>query len=220
MPEVQLLLGMAIAQSFIIRVDNKFSRQQVMTPMPKSSNNDIKFFVMCGVHLLSIIQLLTKISNWVVLLTKYSPYTNTWGITFHFKWFGKIKETHDRCLSHILFYPIESLSSHFCLNKLSLFHAVSDGGHNGTKPFDELAIEGSEPKKALNFMDIFGLGQIHNSLNFLGVSRNSLKGYYETRKTTLSVKKEHFLRLPYKLSFLRVIQTWVRWPKCCSLDLL
>ena len=151
-----------------------------MVLMPKSSNNGIKFFVMCGVLLLSIIQLLTKISNWVVLLTKYSPYTNTWGITFHFRRLGKIKETHDKCLSHLLFYLIESLSSSFCPNKLSLFHAVSDGGHNGTKPFDESAIKGSEPMKALNFMDIFGLRLIHNRLNLLGVGRNSLRGYYET----------------------------------------
>ena len=43
-----------------------------MAPMPKSSNNGIKFFVICGVLLLRIIQFLTKISNWVALLTKYS----------------------------------------------------------------------------------------------------------------------------------------------------
>ena len=133
-PKIQLLLGKEIAQSFMIRVDNKFSRQQVIAPMAKSSNNGIKFFVICGVLFLSIIQFLTKISNWVALLTKYSSYTNTWGITFHFKNLGKIRETYDRCLSHLLFYLIESLSSSFCPKKLPLFYAVSDGGHNGTKP--------------------------------------------------------------------------------------
>ena len=66
---------METMQNFIIRVDNEFSRHQVMVPMPKSSNNGIKFFVICGVLLLSIIQFLTKISNWVALLTKYSPIT-------------------------------------------------------------------------------------------------------------------------------------------------
>ena len=49
MPKIQLLLGIEIMQSFMIIVDNKFSRQQVMAPMPKSSNNGIKFFVICGV---------------------------------------------------------------------------------------------------------------------------------------------------------------------------
>ena len=180
MPKIQLLLGMGIAQSFMIIVDNKFSRQQVMTPMPKSSNNGIKFFVICGVLLLSIIQFLTKISNWVALLTRHSLYTNTWGITFHLKRLGKIKETHDRCLSHLLFYLIENLSSSFCPNKLPLIHAVSDGGHNGTKLFDESVIKGSEPMKASNFMDIFGLKPIHNRLTLFGAGRNSLKGYYET----------------------------------------
>ena len=48
-----------------------------MAPMPKSSNNGIKFFVICGVLLLSVIQFLTKISSWVALLTKYSPYAKT-----------------------------------------------------------------------------------------------------------------------------------------------
>ena len=76
-PKIQLLLGMEIAQGFMIKVDNKFLRQQVMAPMPKSSNNGIKLFVICGVLLLSVIQLLTEISNWMTLLTKYSPYTNT-----------------------------------------------------------------------------------------------------------------------------------------------
>ena len=179
-PKIQLLLGMEIAQSFMIRVDNKFSRQQVIAPMAKSSNNGIKFFVICGVLFLSIIQFLTKISNWVALLTKYSSYTNTWGITFHFKNLGKIRETYDSCLSHLLFYLIESLSSNFSPNKLPLFHTISDGGHNGTKPLDESMIKGSEPMKASNFMDIFRLGPIHNRLNLLGVGRNSLRGHYET----------------------------------------
>ena len=76
-PKIQLLLGMEIVQGFMIKVDNKFLRQQVMAPMPKSSNNGIKLFVICGVLLLSVIQLLTEISNWVTHLTKYSPYTNT-----------------------------------------------------------------------------------------------------------------------------------------------
>ena len=151
-----------------------------MALMPKSSNNGIKFFVICGVLLLRIFQFLTKISNWVALLTKYSPYAKAWGITFYFKRLGKIRETHDRCLSHLLFYLIESLSSSFCPNKLPLFHAVSDRGHNGFKPFDESVIKGSEPMKVLNFTDIFGLGPIHNRLNLLGFGRNSLWGYYET----------------------------------------
>ena len=180
MPKIQLLLGLEIAQSFMIRVDNKFLRQHVMAPLPKSSNNGIKFFVISGVLLFSIIQFLTKINNWVALLTKYSPYINTWGIKFHFKRLGKIREMHDRCLNHFLFDLIESLSSSFCPNKLPLFHAFSDGGHNSTKPFDESAIKGSEPMKASNFMDIFGLRLIHNRLNLLGVGRNSLRGYYET----------------------------------------
>ena len=64
-PKIQLLLGMEIVQSFMIIVDNKFSRQQVMAPTPKSSNNGIKLFVIYGVLLLSVIQLLTEISNWV-----------------------------------------------------------------------------------------------------------------------------------------------------------
>ena len=89
-------------------------------------------------------------------------------------------ETHDRCLSHLLFYLIESLSSSFSPNKLPLFHTISDGGHNGTKPLDESAIKEREPMKASNFMDIFRLGPIHNRLNLLGVSRNSLRGHYET----------------------------------------
>ena len=38
-------------------------RQQVMSPMPKSSNNGIKLFVICGVLFLNAIQLLTEISN-------------------------------------------------------------------------------------------------------------------------------------------------------------
>ena len=179
-PKIQLCLGMEIAQSFMIRVDNKFLRQQVMAPMPKSSNNGIKLFVICGVLLLGVIQLFTEISNWVTLLTKYSPYTNTWGITFHFKRFGKIRETHDKCLSHLLLYLIESLSSSFSSNKLPLFHVVSDGGHNGAKPLDELTIKGSKPMEASNFMDIFKLRPFHNRLNLLGVGRNSLRGYYET----------------------------------------
>ena len=79
-----------------------------------------------------------------------------------------------------MFYLIESLSSNFSPNKLPLFHAVSDGGHNGAKPLDELAIKGSEPMEASNFMNIFGLGPLHNCLNLLGVGRNSLRGYYET----------------------------------------
>ena len=74
-PKIQLLLGMEVAQSFVIRVDNKFSRQQVMALMPKSLNDGIKLFVIYGVLLLSIIQLFIELSNWVVLLTKYSPYT-------------------------------------------------------------------------------------------------------------------------------------------------
>ena len=36
MPKIQLLLGMEIAQIFMIRVDNKFSRQQVMTPCQRA----------------------------------------------------------------------------------------------------------------------------------------------------------------------------------------
>ena len=62
-PKIQLLLGMEVAQSFVIRVDNKFSRQQVMALMPKSLNDGIKLFVICGVLLLSVIQLLTELSN-------------------------------------------------------------------------------------------------------------------------------------------------------------
>ena len=81
---------------------------------------------------------------------------------------------HGRCLSHLLFYLIESLSSSFRPNKLPLFYAISDGGRNGTKLLDESAIKGSEPMKVSNFMDIFGLGPIHNRLNLMGVGRNSL----------------------------------------------
>ena len=92
----------------------------------------------------------------------------------------KIRETHDKCFNHLLLYLIESLSISFSPNKLPLFHAVSDGEHDDTKPLDESVIKGSEPMKASNFMDIFGLGPLHNHLNLLRVGRNSLRGYYET----------------------------------------
>ena len=92
----------------------------------------------------------------------------------------KIRETHDKCFNHLLLYLIERLSFSFSPNKLPLFHAASDWGHNGTKPLDELVIKGSEPMEASNFMDIYGLEPLHNRLNLLGVDRNSLRGYYET----------------------------------------
>ena len=78
------------------------------------------------------------------------------------------------------FTSLKALTTALVQTNSPCFHAISDGGHNGVKPLDESVIKGSEPMEALNFMDIFGLGPIHNRLNLLGVSRNSLRGYYET----------------------------------------
>ena len=74
----------------------------------------------------------------------------------------------------VCFTSLKALAAAFSPNKLPLFHAISDGGHNGAKPLDESAIKGSEPMEASNFMDISGLGPLHNRLNLLGVDKNSL----------------------------------------------
>ena len=152
---------MEIAQGFMIRVDNKFRRQQVL----------------CGVFLPSIIQFFTKISNWVALMTKYSTYAKTWGITFYFKRLGKSGRHMTGASVIFCFTPSKALVATFIQLNSLYFMQLAMGD---IMVLYQPTIKGCEPMKALNVMDIFGLRPIHNCLNLLGVSKNSLWGYDET----------------------------------------
>lgn len=97
--------------------------------------------------------------------------------------------------SFILFLISTNFGYHICPLEFPLLHIVCDGGHNCAKPFNESTIKESEPVKTVNVMDTLALGPVYDRLCFLRSVDILSQETMNPKKMTLSVKKEHFLRL-------------------------
>ena len=68
MSRVEFVLSLNVLESLMIRMENEFSSNKIMTLMLQCSNDSIKLLVVGGVLLLGIVELLTKEGNGSLLL--------------------------------------------------------------------------------------------------------------------------------------------------------
>ena len=88
-----------------------------------------------------------------------------------------------------------------------LFQTICDKRYNSAKSFDKLTIKDSKPIKTTNLMNVHELRPIYNCLDFLGSTEIFSYNTMNPKKITLLMKKEQFLTLANKLSFLMMVQT-------------
>jgi hypothetical protein len=153
---IQLLLLSHKLQCMIITIQYKFLWDQVMPPLFQCLYDSIKFFVVCGVFQLCLIQLLTEICNWSVLLTQDRSYGKATCITFHLECLLKIWQHQHWLLCDLSLQQIESLLSLGCPMKslMLLLHYVHHCCTNSTEIPNELSVETSQTMETSQIKNI------------------------------------------------------------------
>ena len=87
---VQFCLTSKVLKRFMIGMDDKFTRSEIMLPNMQDSHQSIQLFVIDGIIKLCTGNLITKICNGSLFLHYNTTYAITTSITMHFKCFLKV----------------------------------------------------------------------------------------------------------------------------------
>lgn len=82
---VHFLLSNNVFQCFMIKTNNKFSLDQVVSPMLSSLDNDIEFDIISRIPKSRPIKLLTEIGNGSIILTQHNTNPHMWYICLNLK---------------------------------------------------------------------------------------------------------------------------------------
>lgn len=131
----QLMLLHNILQRRIIKKQNKFIIEQIVSPMLQCLDDNIELLIVRRVFLLAFIQFFTEISNWFVFLAEYGPNGYTNGFTTNLEKLVKIRQSQDLSFSDL---PLQHLEDFLCcfspMERLTcLFNSVQHRSADLTK---------------------------------------------------------------------------------------
>jgi hypothetical protein len=106
---IQLLLLSQELQSMIIIVQNKCFRNQIVPPLLQCLYDRIKFLVICGVLNLRLIQFLTELCDWPVVLAQDCSNCKSTCITLDLKRLAKVWQHQNWFLCDLLLQQIKAL---------------------------------------------------------------------------------------------------------------
>ena len=124
-----------------------------MSPFLQCLCDCIKFFVICWVLDLRFIQFLTKVCDWLVVLSQDHSNCKSTHITLDLECLAKIWQNQNWLLSDLLLQQIETLLCFLCPVKrfMSFLHRIHHWCTNSTEISDEFSIEAIQTMEALNF---------------------------------------------------------------------
>ena len=134
----------------------------------------------------------TEEGNWVLFLTEYSAYANTWSVAHNFEHLEKIRKFHDKCFGHLLFDFLECLSSGYEPLELFFLQTIRNWNHNSTESLSWIACRTSPAHENFLLAEYFELRLLDNHLDFLRINWNPLSSYNKPQEYD-SVSHEHTL---------------------------
>jgi hypothetical protein len=140
---IQFFMSGYELQSLVIVVQDKFLWNNVVSPFIQGLNYSIKFFIICRVLSLSLIQLLIEICNWFIILAQDCSNCNSTCITFHLKCLPEISQDQNWSSCYLLLQYIEAPLGLLCPFKklVPLLHCIHHSCTNFTEISNELPIE-------------------------------------------------------------------------------